>query len=231
MIRVENVSKKIGSKIVLENINLSVEKGKILGLVGPNGAGKTTLLSVLSTTLTPDEGDIWVADHSLEKEIKEIRKKIGYVPQEIALYPSLSLKDNLTFWAKLTQVKNRKSRIKEVVELLGLEDYLHEKVERLSGGYKRRVNIAVALLHQPQVLIMDEPTVGMDLYSKRELLPFLKSLTENGTIVIYTSHDVEELLYLSDRIAMLEQGHLVFEGSVEEAKKKLSILQGVIGMI
>ncbi|OIJ22323.1 hypothetical protein BKP45_06700 [Anaerobacillus alkalidiazotrophicus] len=229
MIRVENVSKKIGSKIVLENINLFVEKGGILGLVGPNGAGKTTLLSVLSTTIMPDGGEIWVAEHSLSQELQEIRKKIGYVPQEIALYPSLSIKDNLTFWAKLTQVKNRKSRIKEVVELLGLDHYWHEKVERLSGGYKRRVNIAVALLHQPQVLIMDEPTVGMDLYSKRELLPFLKNLTKNGTIVIYTSHDVEELLYLSDRIAMLEQGQLVFEGSVEEAKKELSILQGVIG--
>ncbi|ARK29970.1 ABC transporter ATP-binding protein [Halalkalibacter krulwichiae] len=225
MIRIENVSKQIGSKMILENITLTVGKGEILGLIGPNGAGKTTLLSLLSTTEKVEDGEIWIGECSLRKNVKKARRKIGYVPQEIALYPSLSVFDNVTFWAKMLQIKQTK--VTELVRLLQLDDFLHEKVDRLSGGYKRRVNIAVALLHEPEVLLMDEPTVGMDLYSKKDLLPFIKHVSKQGTTIVFTSHDVDEMLYLADRIAMLEQGKLIFDGSVDQAKKEIAILQGL----
>lgn len=227
MIEIENLGKKVGSKNILHDINLKVAKGEVLGLIGPNGAGKTTLLSLLSTTQRLDVGEIRIDGYSMRKEIKEIRKKIGYVPQEIALYSTLTVLDNLNFWGEMSQTKNKRARIMEVVSLLSLEKFSNEKMDRLSGGYKRRVNIAAALLHHPEILLMDEPTVGMDIYSKQELLPFLKNLSKKGTTIIYTSHDVEELLYLSDRIAMLDQGKLVFDGSLEEGKKKIEILQGV----
>lgn len=225
MIRVEQVSKRAGTKQILNNITFAVEKGTVLGLIGPNGAGKTTLLSILSATGKLEEGDVWIGEYSLRKNVKDARKKIGYVPQEIALYPSLSVLDNMNFWAKLAQIQKRKEKVTEIVHLLQLENYLHENVDRLSGGYKRRVNIAVALLHEPDILLMDEPTVGMDLYSKKELLPFIKNLSKKGTTIIYTSHDVEEMLYLSDRIVMLEQGMLKFEGSIDLARKELQILR------
>ena len=224
MIRVENLQKRIGSKTILD-IHLQLEKGKIHGLIGPNGAGKTTLLSILSSTIPFDAGEVYIGELSLRKHLKKIRKLIGYVPQEVALYPSLTVIDNLTFWGKMSNIKDWKRRIEEIVRLLKLDNYLYTKVNRLSGGYSRRVNIAVALLHEPEVLIMDEPTVGMDLYSKQDLLPFLKNLTTFGKTIIYTSHDVDEILYLSDRVIMLEQGIVTFEGSVEAAKKQLSILQ------
>lgn len=224
MIRVENLQKRIGSKTILD-IHLQLEKGKIHGLIGPNGAGKTTLLSILSSTTPFDAGEVYIGELSLRKHLKKIRKLIGYVPQEVALYPSLTVIDNLIFWGKMANIKDLKRRIEEIVRLLKLDSYLYTKVNRLSGGYSRRVNIAVALLHEPEILIMDEPTVGMDLYSKQDLLPFLKNLTTFGKTIIYTSHDVDEILYLSDRVIMLEQGIVTFEGSVEAAKKQLSILQ------
>lgn len=224
MIRIENLQKKIGSKTVL-NVNLQLERGKIHGLIGPNGAGKTTLLSILSSTIPFDEGEVYFGELSLRKDIKQIRKLVGYVPQEIALYPSLTVMDNLVFWSKMANVKNRKQRIDEIIDLLKLSSYLHTRVSGLSGGYSRRVNIAVALLHEPEIVIMDEPTVGMDLYSKQDLLPFLKNLSKMGKTIIYTSHDVDEILYLSDQIVMLDQGIITFKGSVEAAKDKLSILQ------
>ncbi|WP_170885592.1 ABC transporter ATP-binding protein [Bacillus alkalicellulosilyticus] len=227
MLKVENITKKIRDRTVLHHINLQLAEGEVLGLIGPNGAGKTTLLSLLSTTMPLESGDITVDGLSVRNHVNEIRKKIGYVPQEIALYPTLTVFDNLSFWASMLQIKDKHKRIKDMVQLLHLKNVQNERIERLSGGYKRRVNIAVALMHEPSILLMDEPTVGMDLFSKQELLPFLKDLSKNGTSIIYTSHDVEELLYLSDRIAMLEEGKLVFNGSVKEAKQEITLLQGI----
>lgn len=226
MIEIQHVSKKIGSKTILDDVSLKIKKGEVVGLVGLNGAGKTTLFSLISTISPPTSGDIWIDGCSVRRQTKEVRALIGYVPQEIALYHSLSILDNLHFWATMSSVKINAKRIEQIAQLLGLTERLKEKVENLSGGYRRRVNMAVAMLHDPPILLMDEPTVGVDMYAKRELLPFIKKCKEQGTTIVYSSHDAEELLYLADRIVMLEQGKLVFDGTMEKAKRELDILQG-----
>lgn len=225
MIEIQHVSKKIGSKTILDDVSLEIKKGEVVGLVGPNGAGKTTLFSLISTISSPTSGDIWIDGCSVRRQTKEVRALIGYVPQEIALYHSLSILDNLQFWATMSSVKINAKRIEQIAKLLGLTDRLKEKIENLSGGYKRRVNLAVAMLHDPPILLMDEPTVGVDMYAKRELLPFIKKCKEQGTTIVYSSHDAEELLYLADRIVMLEQGKVIFDGRIEKAKEELDILQ------
>lgn len=225
MIEIQHVSKKIGSKTILDDVSLEIKKGEVVGLVGPNGAGKTTLFSLISTISSPTSGDIWIDGCSVRRQTKEVRALIGYVPQEIALYHSLSILDNLQFWATMSSVKINAKRIEQITKLLGLTDRLKEKIENLSGGYKRRVNLAVAMLHDPPILLMDEPTVGVDMYAKRELLPFIKKCKEQGTTIVYSSHDAEELLYLADRIVMLEQGKVIFDGRIEKAKEELDILQ------
>lgn len=227
MIQIIQVSKQIGSKLILDGINLQIEKGEAVGLVGANGAGKTTLFSLISTISPITKGDILVNGYSVRTQTKEARKYIGYVPQEIALYTSLTVWDNLSFWAKLAPIPVNREQILLVAGQLGLSKFLTEQVANLSGGYKRRVNMAVALLHQPPLLLMDEPTVGVDIYAKRDCLALMNKWKEEGTTIIYSSHDAEEIYSLADRVIMLQEGRLVFDGSIERAKQELDILQSV----
>jgi ABC-2 type transport system ATP-binding protein len=217
MIEVNNVSKKYGSKITLNQVSFAVNKGDILGLVGPNGAGKSTILAMLATVIKPTTGQVLIDGQDAIKHPEKVRKRIGYVPQEIALYPTLTVMDNLRFWAEMAGRRLSKEEVEHAAEIVHLKEQLLQKVQTLSGGMKRKLNIAVSLLHDPGILILDEPTVGIDIQSKRDITQFIKELASQGKTIIYTSHDAHEIEYLCQNIAILNQGRLLFHGTIEAA--------------
>lgn len=218
LLRVQNISKQFKKIKAVDDISFTVKKGEILGLLGPNGAGKSTTISMISTLLQPDSGDIYYADTSILKKPKVIQESLGYVPQEIALYPMLSGKENLLFWGRAYGLKGPKlkEKIEEISEVIGIKDRLKDKVKTYSGGMKRRLNIGVALLHDPELIIMDEPTVGIDPQSRKHILDTVLELNKKGMTVIYTSHYMEEVEYLCNRICIMDQGKIIAEGTKEE---------------
>jgi ABC-2 type transport system ATP-binding protein len=189
--------------------------------LGPNGAGKTTLISMLSCLLRPDEGDALIMGHSIISNPNEVKTVLGVVPQEIALYEDLTARENLNFWGKMYGLRGSplKVRVDEVLEIIGLRDRADERVGKYSGGMKRRVNIGVALLHKPQVIYMDEPTVGIDPQSRRNILDSVVSLKDQGMTVLYTTHYMEEAQELSDHIAIMDHGKLMACGTHNELVK------------
>lgn len=202
-----------------------IEQGEIVGLLGPNGAGKSTAISILSTLIEPTQGDVRFLKKSVIKKPSPLRKAIGVVPQEIALYPQLSAEENLLFFGRIYRLKGStlKQRVNEILEQIGLTEKRKALVESFSGGMKRRLNIGVAMLHSPQILIMDEPTVGIDPQSRSYILETVKRLNkENQMTVVYTSHYMEEVDYLCDRIYIMDQGNLIASGTKEEIKQILS---------
>jgi ABC-2 type transport system ATP-binding protein len=198
-----------------------VEQGEIFSLLGPNGAGKTTTISMLSCLLRPDAGDARVMGHSIRTEDMGVKSVLGVVPQEIALYEDLTARENLMFWGKMYGLRGSalKSRVTEVLEVIGLSDRANDRVGKYSGGMKRRVNIGVALLHKPKVIYMDEPTVGIDPQSRRNILDSVVTLKEQGMTVLYTTHYMEEAQELSDHIAIMDHGKLIACGTNEELVK------------
>lgn len=201
-----------------------IEQGEIVGLLGPNGAGKSTAISILSTLIEPTQGDVRFLKKSVIKKPSPLRKAIGVVPQEIALYPQLSAEENLLFFGRIYRLKGStlKQRVNEILEQIGLTEKRKALVESFSGGMKRRLNIGVAMLHSPQILIMDEPTVGIDPQSRSYILETVKRLNkENQMTVVYTSHYMEEVDYLCDRIYIMDQ-NLIASGTKEEIKQILS---------
>ncbi|MDP4094372.1 MAG: ABC transporter ATP-binding protein [Bacillota bacterium] len=221
IIEVQGLVKKYGKLTALDNISFSINKGEIFGLLGPNGAGKSTFISILTTISRPSSGDIIVSGFSASRQSDKIKKIIGYVPQDIALYPMLSGMDNLKFWAGMYGLKGstKKERIKEVLSVVGLEDRIRDRVDTYSGGMKRRLNIAVSLLHHPEVLVMDEPTVGVDVKSRKLIFDAVKKLKEKNTTVIFTSHYIDEMEWACDRMAIINSGKLEALGTSEELKK------------
>jgi ABC-2 type transport system ATP-binding protein len=217
MIAVNDVSKKYGSKLTLNQVTLGVRQGEILGLIGPNGAGKSTLLSMLATVIKPTSGGIQIHGQDAIRHPEQVRKQIGYVPQEIALYSTLTVLDNLRFWGEMAGKRLSRDETEHAAKIVHLKDKLYEKVHTLSGGMKRKLNIAVSLLHDPKILILDEPTVGIDIQSKRDITQFIKGLASQGKTIVYTSHDAHEIEYLCQNIAILNQGNLLFHGSIEDA--------------
>lgn len=210
MITVRDLSKKYNQTKVLNNINFTISKGDIVGIIGPNGAGKSTLVSIIAKIIKATSGNVTISEG-----------KTAYVPQEITLFLNLSVKENLRFWDTISNshsIKKRSKNIDQIAEIASISDSLHKKVEELSGGLKRRVNIAAALLSKPDILIMDEPTVGMDIISRAEMLDFIKQLSLDGTTIIYVSHHPDEIEKLCNHIICLNQGNLVFDGSLEELK-------------
>ncbi|MCK5146476.1 ATP-binding cassette domain-containing protein, partial [bacterium] len=194
MIDVSNLRKTFNTIKALKDISFNIPHGECYGLLGPNGAGKTTTISIMSTIIEPNEGEIVIAGYDLKKNPLECKKNIGVVTQEIALYNELSAYDNLLFWGGLYKVPNPQliSRIDETVGLMGLTDRKNDKVKTYSGGMKRRVNIASALLHRPTVLFMDEPTVGIDPQSRNLIFEVVEKLHTQGMTIIYTTHYMEE---------------------------------------
>ncbi|MBN2045375.1 MAG: ATP-binding cassette domain-containing protein [Anaerolineales bacterium] len=202
----------------VQGVSLQIEAGTVFSLLGPNGAGKSTTISVISGLLRPTEGDAEIFGKSIISQANQAKQHIGVVPQEVALYQDLTGRENLAFWGKMYGLRGAKleARIGEILEIIELTDRQKDKVEKYSGGMKRRLNIGVALLHQPDIVIMDEPTVGIDPQSRRKILESVKALNEQGMTVLYTTHYMEEAQELSDRIAIMDHGKVIAEGTHNE---------------
>ncbi|MFZ5969431.1 MAG: ABC transporter ATP-binding protein [Bacillota bacterium] len=220
MVDVQNLVKEYGPVRAVDNISLSIEKGDIYGLLGPNGAGKSTTISVISTLLKPTSGNVYVSGFSVTENPDKVRKLIGLVPQDIALYPTLTAQENLSFFGSLHGLKGKNLRLRmdEVFDIVGLKNHQKNKVETFSGGMKRRLNIGVGLLNQPELLILDEPTVGIDPQSRNHILETIKELNRQGMTVLYTSHYMEEVDLLCNRIGIIDHGKLIAQGTKAEIK-------------
>ena len=217
-IEVQNLHKSFAEIKAVQGVSFNVSQGEIFSLLGPNGAGKTTTISMLSCLLKPDEGDALVMGHSIRKDPNGVKSVLGVVPQDIALYEDLTARENLTFWGKMYGLRGLplKKRVNEVLEVIGLSDRANGRVGKFSGGMKRRVNIGVALLHKPKVIYMDEPTVGIDPQSRRNILDNVVELKNQGMTVLYTTHYMEEAQELSDHIAIMDHGEMIACGTHEE---------------
>ncbi len=215
---VQNLKKKYGNKVALEDVQFSVKQGTCFGLLGPNGAGKSTTMKILTGIIEADQGNIQVLGMDGQKERRAIQQLVGYVPQSITLYEKLSAYENLQFFGEMYGVKGQtlKNRIAEVLEQTGLTDRAKEPVKDFSGGMKRRINIACALLHKPKLLILDEPTVGIDPQSRNRIFEMIRSLKEEGVTMIYSTHYMEEVEALCDHIAIIDNGNVIAQGSLEE---------------
>ena len=217
-IEVLDLHKAFGENKAVAGVSFNIEQGEIFSLLGPNGAGKTTTISMLSCLLPPDSGDALVMGHSIKNDQMGVKSTLGVVPQDIALYEDMSARENLTFWGKMYGLRGTalKKRVDEVLEIIGLTDRAKEFLKKYSGGMKRRVNIGVALLHKPQVIYMDEPTVGIDPQSRRNILDSVVALQKQGMTVLYTTHYMEEAQELSAHIAIMDHGKVIATGTHEE---------------
>ena len=217
-IQIQDLHKRFGDVYAVQGVSLNVQAGEILSLLGPNGAGKSTTISMLSCLLSPTRGDALVMGHSIVREPMAVKAAIGVVPQEIALYEDLSARENLRFWGRMYGLRGAalRQRADEVLEVIGLTDRQKGRTHKFSGGMKRRLNIGIALLHRPQVIIMDEPTVGIDPQSRRNILDSVKALNRQGATVLYTTHYMEEAQELSDHIAIMDHGKVIAYGTHQE---------------
>jgi ABC-2 type transport system ATP-binding protein len=217
-IAVTNLKKSFGDFQAVQDASFHAEASEVLGLLGPNGAGKSTTISMLSGLLTPTSGEAFIMGHSVITDAEAAKASLGVVPQDIALYPDMSARENLVFWGRLYGLGGAalKTRVDEVLETIGLTDRQKDHVDKFSGGMKRRVNIGVALLHKPAVVIMDEPTVGIDPQSRRSILDNVKELNRKGMTVLYTTHYMEEAAELSHHIAIMDKGKVIAYGTHDE---------------
>ncbi|WP_124098539.1 ABC transporter ATP-binding protein [Ruminococcus sp. Marseille-P6503] len=217
-VSVKNLVKNYGDFCAVDNLSFSVEKGEIFGLLGPNGAGKSTTINVITTLDGCTKGTVEIGGMDIEKHRTEVKRLIGVVPQDIAVYPFLSAIENVRFFASLYGIKGKQleEAAKEALEFTGLADKAGMKPKHMSGGMKRRLNIACGIAHSPKLIIMDEPTVGVDAQSREHILDFIKILRDRGATVIYTSHYMNEVEQLCDRIAIIDRGRLVACGTGQE---------------
>jgi len=217
----KDLKKSFGEVEAVKGISFDVQRGEIFSLLGPNGAGKTTTISMVSCLLEPTDGYAEVDGHTIPGEEMAVKRVIGVVPQEIALYDELTARQNLSFWGQMHGMggKELKQRIDEVLEQTGLSERAKDRVKAFSGGMKRRLNIGVGLLHEPKLLFMDEPTVGIDPQSRRQILDGVKQLRDEGMTVLYTTHYMEEAEELSDRVGIIDRGELIAIGTQAELTK------------
>ena len=204
------------SREILTDFNLDIKKGERFGLFGPNGAGKTTLMSLMTGLLTANKGSIKLYGQEINHTNKKLNNLFGFVPQDFSFYQELSSKENLEFfgaWAGLSR-KECKKRTDELLDIIGLSDVKDKAVGQFSGGMKRRINLAIGVIHQPKILFLDEPTVGVDIQSKHAIISYLKELNKSGTTLVYTSHQLSEAEALCDRIAMIDEGKIVVNDSL-----------------
>lgn len=220
VVKINNLVKKFGELAAINNIDLSIEEGEIYGLLGPNGAGKSTLINIISGLLNFSKGTIEILGKDLLKDSGFIKKNIGIVPQDIAIYDDLTAYENVKFFSSLYGLKGmeHKKRVMEALDFVGLSDKAKSFPSEFSGGMKRRLNIACAIAHKPKLIIMDEPTVGIDPQSRNHILASVKSLNQSGCTIIYTTHYMEEAEELCKRIAILDHGKVIAEGTNEELK-------------
>ena len=218
-----DLRKSFGGLTAVDGVSFSIRKQEIFGLLGPNGAGKTTTIRMLSTVLAPDEGDVVIGGHSVTRESDAVRKLVGVCPQELALYPELSATDNLVFFGRMAGLSGREARdaAAENLASVGLTDRARDKVDKFSGGMKRRVNLAVALMSRPQLLFLDEPTVGIDPQSRSHIFETVEGLRDEGMTVLYTTHYMEEADRLCNRLAIMDHGQLIRLGRPDELKAEI----------
>ena len=213
MIQISNISKSFGDKKALNNLSLDIKEGTVFGLLGVNGAGKTTLLSILNGLIDIDEGGIDIFGFDIQKDKKSIREISSIIPQHLAFYENLSVKENLDFFSKIQ--KATPESYEKAIEINALQSLLPQKASTLSGGQKRRLNIAIGLLNNPKVIYFDEPTVGVDPKSRNEILDSIKGYKELGITVVYTSHYMTEIEKICDEVAIINQGKLVEQDTLE----------------
>lgn len=220
IIEIQNLKKtyKGADEPAIKGISLDIFKGEVFGLLGPNGAGKTTTISILCGLFSPDQGDVIIDGHSIHSDMESIKKVIGVVPQDIALYPTLTAMENLTFFGNMYGLRGKelKENIQTRLSYFGLEKAAKKPISKYSGGMKRRVNLIAGLLHNPKVIFLDEPTVGIDVQSRMVILDFLKHINESGVTIIYTSHYMEEAENLCSRVAIIDQGNIISIGNPKE---------------
>jgi ABC-2 type transport system ATP-binding protein len=223
LLRVQGLFKAFGAIRAVDSVSFDVRPGEIYGLLGPNGAGKTTTISMISGLLKPDAGEIIVANTPFWSDPQEAKRIMGVVPQELALYEELSGRENLEFWGRMAGLSSHdaKSRATELLEALTLSDRAKDAVKTYSGGMKRRINLGCALLHKPQLLLLDEPTVGIDPQARLNILEFIKQLRAAGTAILYTTHYLEEAESLCQRIGIIDHGRLLAEGTLKELQDRL----------
>lgn len=222
LLQIKNIVKKYDNNIAVDNISLTVEKGQIYGILGPNGAGKSTLISIICGLKNKTSGEI-----IYEEKIKDIRKwkeNIGIVPQDFAIYFDLTAEENIRFFCSLYGYKGEelKKRTERTLEFIGLTDVKDKRADTFSGGMKRRLNIGCAIAHMPKLIIMDEPTVGIDPQSRNHILESVLKLRDEGATIIYTSHYMQEVDDISDKISIIDKGHIIAEGTSDELKNLVS---------
>lgn len=217
VLEVNRLVKRYGDKIALENVTFSVKSGSCFGLLGPNGAGKSTTMKIITSIIEANEGTASVFGKDIRKEADAIRRQVGYVPQDITLYEKLSARDNLTFFGEMYGVRGKelKTRIDEVLKQVGLSERGDDAISTFSGGMKRRINIAAALLHKPKLVILDEPTVGIDPQSRNHIFQMIRELKASGVSMIYSTHYMEEVEALCDDIAIIDHGKVIVQGSLD----------------
>jgi ABC-2 type transport system ATP-binding protein len=211
IVTVEGLVKRYGDVVAVDDISFEIQEGEIFGLLGPNGAGKTTTINVLCTYAEPTAGQVAVVGHSVTAEPEAVKRTIGVVPQDIALYPDLNAVENLRFFGRMYDIPKAKleARIGEVLQLVGLEKHAHRRVEHYSGGMKRRLNLAVGLLSEPRFLMLDEPTVGVDPQSRNAIFENIQELNRQGLTILYTTHYMEEAELLCHRVAIMDEGRII----------------------
>ena len=223
MIQVEALSKRYGTLQAVDRISFEVREGEIYGLLGPNGAGKTTTLSMISGLLEPDDGRVLYDGIDLRADPLKVKQELGVVPQEIALYDELTARENLRFWGGLYGLSGAKLKdaINSALELVGLTARADDQVKKYSGGMKRRLNVSMGLVHRPRVVMMDEPTVGIDPQARANILDVVRDIAKSGTTILYTTHYLEEAEEFCNRIAIMDHGKILAEGTLAELKRML----------
>jgi ABC-2 type transport system ATP-binding protein len=215
VLEVSNLSKSYGDRRALDGVSFAIQPGEIFGLLGPNGAGKTTTISVIATILRPSGGEVQVAGHSATDELGAVRNKVGLVPQQVCLYPTLTAEENLRFFGEMYGLSGHTlaTRVEAMLTLVGLVPRRRDRVDTFSGGMQRRLNLGCGLIHQPELLLLDEPTVGLDPQSRERIFSAVEELASAGIAVLYTTHYMEEAERLCHRVAIMDEGHFVAEGA------------------
>lgn len=226
-IEVKNLKKSFQKKTVVDGISFEIEEGSVFGLLGPNGAGKSTTISMLCGLLKPDAGEIKIGGVDLLHQTKKGKKLIGFVPQDIALYPAMTARENLFFWGRMYGLKGKelKSNVEQILKLFELHDRANEKIANYSGGMKRRINIAAAMIHKPRFLLMDEPTVGIDPQSRNNILELITKVSREGMTILYSSHYMEEIEQICSRMVVMDKGKILLSGTSEQIKDSASKYQ------
>jgi len=224
MLKIHHLFKRFNTLVAVDDISFQVQSGEIFGLLGPNGAGKSTTINIICGLVRADSGQVFLDEEEMTPNSTAVKQKLGIVPQDIALYEDLNALDNLKFWGSLYKIPRKQllSKIQNILELTGLTERAKDKVKTYSGGMKRRLNMAAGLLHNPKLLLLDEPTVGIDPQARHNMLQLVKQIAAQGTTILYTTHYLEEAEDLCDRLAIMDHGKILAMGTQDEIKEIVS---------